>query len=221
MTTNEIPQLIAVMQRLLPGGMQLAGGKISAQPPTIHQEEWQIVEHAGKKRQREFASGRHYAHQLLQKMGCGQRIIGRDEHGIPLWPGGLSGSISHTDDYCTVLLTRRDEFASVGIDLEASSRLKRSLWSRLLTENEITDLQAIEDITEQTCRAATLFSAREAFYKCDYPLHHEHIPLARVEFAIQHDHILGLQLNGLHRDRNYAGYHISGMTHVLTTVFTG
>ncbi len=217
---DEITQLISAMQRLLPDSVELVGGKVGEQPPVIDKQEWQLVDHASKKRQREFACGRHYAHQALENLGAGQQTIGRDERGAPLWPKGIAGSISHTNEYCAVLLSSQSEFQSVGIDLEESGRMKPNLWSRLLTGNEITYLKSIADIAEQTRHAATMFSAKEAFYKCDYPLHRQQIDFTQVELQIKENHELGITFHKLDHVNQYISYHVTGVTHVLTVVIS-
>lgn len=216
---DEISQLIASMEALPLPGIQLAGGIVSDDVKQVNEKEFGLISSAGVKRQREFLCGRHYAHQILDSMGYGNFVISKDDKGCPAWPDGIVGSISHTNDYCVVAIAADECRSSVGIDLEESGRMKQSLWGRLFTQSEISQLKSIEQPIEQMRQAAILFSAKEAFYKYDYPLHQQQYDFTDVEVTLSGvPHQMHLYITGPGQSIELTGYFVAGLTHVMTIV---
>lgn len=66
------------------------------------------LQHAAAKRRNEFLAGRYCASRALAKAGYAHDIWPEgDETGLPLWPPGWIGSISHTADRAMAAVTRR------------------------------------------------------------------------------------------------------------------
>lgn len=217
---DEFSRLVATIRPLLDARIQMDGGAISDDHHPFNDTEWQQVARANHKRQREFVCGRHHAHRLLDTLGFADSIIGRDDRGCPLWPAGIVGSISHTSDFCIAMLARAEQFQSVGVDLEESGRLKPSLWPRLFSQAEIADLGSIADPLEQIRRAAIMFSAKEAFYKCDYPVNQRSYDFMDLRVSIdQQSRRLTLHLDGSEQQLQHHAVYASGMTHVVTAVY--
>jgi len=216
---NEISKLLNSMESLLAAGSYLAGGMIPEIVPTIPDEEWQQVATASPKRQREFSCGRNYSHQLLDQLGFSNFIIGRDDKGCPLWPDGLAGSISHTNNYCVAMIAPTDSYVSLGVDLEESGRMKKTLWPRLFTAAEIQQLGNIGELDKQLRQAAVIFSAKEAFYKCDYPINRQLHEFTDIEITLNSTSRT-LQVNQLSQGElaGYQGHYVTGMTHVMTVI---
>ena len=51
----------------------------------------------------------------------------------PLWPAGAVGSISHTDDYCVVVVGHSVEHRSLGVDAEPAAPLEEHVWTEICT----------------------------------------------------------------------------------------
>ena len=216
---DEISQLIASMDALPVPGIKLAGGIVSDDIKQVNENEFRLISSAGVKRQREFLCGRYYAHQILDSIGYSGFAISKDEKGCPAWPDGIRGSISHTNDYCVVAIAADESLSSVGIDLEESGRMKQSLWGRLFTKSEISQLKSIDQPIEQMRQAAIMFSAKEAFYKYDYPLHRRQYDFTDVEVTLAGvPHQLRLNITGPGQPTELTGYFVSGLTHVMTIV---
>ncbi len=215
---EEISRLVHTLASLMPEHCAMFGGMVLKSTPNISQMESCLIESASIKRQREFACGRYYAHRVLQNLGCDVSIIGRDEDGCPQWPEGIVGSISHTDDYCIAAAGMAACIGSIGIDLERSKRLKPRLWHRLFNSCEIAKLNDIADPVEQQRQATIIFSAKEAFYKCTFPLRGKRIVFAGIEICLEENNVLKF----IHTEPNtidrYQGFYCSGLTHVLTAV---
>lgn len=75
------------------------------------------MKHAGDKRQREFYSGRHLARAALLKAGIGPTAILRGPLGEPLWPGSVSGSITHDQSLGAAVVCTDPDIAGIGVDL--------------------------------------------------------------------------------------------------------
>ena len=73
----------------------------------------------------------------------------------------------------------RAQFAGLGLDTESSSAVGSELWSQICTERELEQLQGLP--AQWRVRAASLiFSAKEAFYKCQYPITAEWLEFADI-----------------------------------------
>lgn len=77
------------------------------------------VEDMGNDRRRSFIAGRIAARDALASIGRSAPIIGRGPDGHPLWPDGVSGSVSHSRDLAVAVVTVSAELQSVGVDIEA------------------------------------------------------------------------------------------------------
>ncbi len=127
-----------------------------------------IIASATEQRRREFTAGRHCARIALAQLGLGSATIGRGLRGQPMWPVGVTGSISHSGAYAAAVVARTSpEVASIGIDLEVHDALDEASWPPVLVAAE-------QDVCRRTTspqRAATiLFAAKEAVFKAQYPL---------------------------------------------------
>ncbi len=145
------------------------------------------------KRRLEFEAGRHCARQALRKLVPPplaeelSRGVRGDEDGVPCWPSGVVGSISHTGRqnllFAAAAVSR--DARSLGLDAELHGPLEPELRSRVLTANEARTLTLLGG-DEQTIgqRALVVFSAKEAFYKCQYPLSRTFLGFDEVEVEL-------------------------------------
>jgi 4'-phosphopantetheinyl transferase EntD len=107
-------------------------------------------------RRREFAAGRAAAAQAMAMLGISADIpIGDDR--APVWPDGLSGSITHTRSIALAVLQRG---GPIGIDLEPEGAVTPDLFSEILLPEERAD----------PALATAIFCAKEATFKAQYPL---------------------------------------------------
>jgi 4'-phosphopantetheinyl transferase EntD len=148
--------------------LTLIGAPIAELPFDLTPREAALVAHAVPKRARELAAGRALARRCLHAMGRPVAEILATSHGVPLWPEGLSGSISHTDDYCAVVLGETCDVGHVGIDVEDLGRVSSELWPHTLVPEELAYLDTIAR-ADRSDVATIFFSAKEAFYKAQFP----------------------------------------------------
>jgi len=121
------------------------------------------------KRAREFAGGRECARRALAEFGINDFPIVAARDRQPVWPDQFTGSITHTRGLCAAVVVERDRFLGVGIDIEIAGEVRTDLWPAICVPEEIAWLQSLPH-RERTTAATLLFSAKEAYYKCQYPV---------------------------------------------------
>jgi enterobactin synthetase component D len=105
---------------------------------------------------------------LLTGQGPAQPIA-RGVEGEPIWPPGLTGSITHTGDFVSAAVARRAATRGVGLDAEhiASAERAGRIASRVASPKELS-------LRDESIPFATwitqLFSIKEAAFKCLYPI---------------------------------------------------
>ena len=168
-TPCHLPQPSELTRSLFPEGVRAAEMRGVADPALLSAAERRCVERAAPKRVQEFAAGRLCAHRALAELGIQEFPLLSAQDRLPIWPAAAIGSISHTQGYCAAVVGLRAQFAGLGLDTESSSAVGSELWSQICTERELEQLQGLP--AQWRVRAASLiFSAKEAFYKCQYPL---------------------------------------------------
>jgi 4'-phosphopantetheinyl transferase EntD len=172
--------LIALVARLLVPGLYGAEIWDEGQAVTIHLEEEIHVARSAEKRRRDFALGRACARAALAELGHGGAAIGKGENGAPLWPRGVTGSITHTQGYAAALVGESSRFAGIGIDAERTGGVTRDLWPRLFSPSE---QQQLGTHANPLLAATFLFSAKEACYKA-WTLK-EALPFREIEVALE------------------------------------
>lgn len=115
----------------------------------------------GQQRKNEFYSSR----RLFNMLYPGEKIT-RDENGAPVFPKGISGSISNKDGIIALALTH-NESAKIGIDIEHES-INPSLSSRIAPNEDIQKLSIASGLSESKV-LALCFSAKESIYKAISP----------------------------------------------------
>jgi 4'-phosphopantetheinyl transferase EntD len=93
----------------------------------------------------------------------------------------MVGSISHTDSWCAAAVARALEVRSIGIDLELATPLKESLWRRVCTPKE---RDWLHELPAAGLTGKILFSAKEAVYKCQYPITNKFLGFHAVEIEL-------------------------------------
>ncbi len=146
----------------------LLGAAIADIAPDLTPGEAAMVARAVPKRVRELAAGRALARRALVALGRSTAEILSTPDRDPIWPSGVAGSISHTDDYCAVVLGEAGSTGHVGLDVEGRGNVPVDLWSLTFVDEEIAFLETLSG-SARTDAAAILFSAKEAFYKAQYP----------------------------------------------------
>jgi 4'-phosphopantetheinyl transferase EntD len=171
--------LSAELAALFPGGVLAACLTGEAPLELLSAQELSCVSHCASERIERFAAGRLCARLTLEALGLAgfPLLTARDRQ--PVWPAGVTGSITHTAGYAAAVVGRRGALRSLGIDSEVAAQVHRELWPGITAPSELARLRALPEAA--ACRqAAVLFAAKEAFYKSQFPLTGERLAFADV-----------------------------------------
>ncbi len=144
--------------------------------------EFAVVADATPKRQREFLAGRAAARHAMGQMGVPKAPVLSDQDRAPVWPGSLTGSISHNDTLCVAVLTDARTVPAIGIDIEEKLPLAPELIPEICTLPERAWL-ACQPERERGVLAKLLFSAKECAYKCQFTLTRTFLEFSDLEIT--------------------------------------
>ncbi len=139
------------------------------------------------KRQAEYLAGRVCARAALQRLeGC-DYVPGTHEDRSPIWPTGISGSITHGKGWAAAVVARSSDCQGLGLDQESllSDERAERLAREILTADELQRMDA-----SQTGLTVTLtFSLKESLFKALYPI-------VQQRFYFEHAEVLAWSANG-------------------------
>lgn len=140
---------------LMPAGVAVAGGRIAdLQAPLWPGED---LPHARSARLAEFTAGRTAARMAMAALGLPPAALPAGPDRAPLWPAGITGSISHSGDHALAAVARTDTLRAIGIDIEGDAPLDPALLPEIAAADEVRAI-APQDMVR-------LFSAKEAAFK--------------------------------------------------------
>ena len=172
------------LEGLLPAGIRVAIAPIGDDVDRLIGGERDYLGRAVESRQREFAAGRILARGLLAQLGHPDYPVLREEEGrLPIWPAGIVGSISHSDDLCMAAVGEATDFQGVGVDLEPDEPVQREI-ERVVLKGAEHEWVAQGESGERGRRCRMVFSAKEAVYKAFYPRTRTFWSFQDVELAI-------------------------------------
>jgi enterobactin synthetase component D len=122
------------------------------------------------RRRLQYETGRAWAANLLAELGSSDSTVPTSADRSPIWPVGFVGSITHSDKLVGVAIARRADARSLGIDLETiiSAETADEIETICLSANEAR-LRAFAEM-DRGLFSTVCFSAKEALFKCLYPL---------------------------------------------------
>lgn len=128
----------------------------------------------------DFVLGRYCAVQALRGIGLGRHAIPPGEGRAPAWPPSIVGAISHTEGVAGAIVARRDAYLGIGLDLERLQPLGH-LAEHICTAQERAAAEARHASPEHL---NVLFGAKEALYKCIWPLVRRFVAFEEVGLAL-------------------------------------
>jgi 4'-phosphopantetheinyl transferase EntD len=158
-----------LLQTLFPEGAVVAATREPGDAAKLFPEEAAHVQRAVPKRVQEFAAGRLCARRAMAAFGWGDFPIIAAKDRQPIWPASLVGSITHTTGLAAAVVAEKSLIAGVGIDCEVVGHVGTDIWPTICVPAETAWVQSLPQHM-QSSAVAFLFSAKEAFYKCQYPL---------------------------------------------------
>ena len=129
-----------------------------------------------EKRRLEFCHGRMCARDALLELGQPAKAIGKGPNREPLWPAGFTGSITHTGHLAAAVVASLQSLPSIGLDIENAEELNPSEAALVCLPEENSPHDGL--------RAKRLFSAKEAVYKCLYPMVGTYIDFLGMELRL-------------------------------------
>jgi 4'-phosphopantetheinyl transferase EntD len=162
-------RVATILQTLFPAGAVVAETREPGDASMLFPEEAACVERAVPKRVQEFAAGRLCARRALAEFGSGDFPIIAAKDRQPIWPAALVGSITHTTGLAAAVVAEKSLIAGVGIDCEVVGHVGTDIWPTICVPAETAWVQSLAQ-RMQSSAVAFIFSAKEAFYKCQYPL---------------------------------------------------
>lgn len=172
-------RLAGLAKALFPAACALQARAIAGPQPPLLAPERAAVQTAIPARQHEFAAGRACARAAMADLGFGPTAIPMAPDRAPIWPRGLCGTISHADGIAAAVVARQTGGLILGFDIEADCDLPPDLLPLILTPFERAALPQ-GDLSQ----ARLIFAAKEAAYKCQYPLSKRVLDFHAAEVAV-------------------------------------
>jgi 4'-phosphopantetheinyl transferase EntD len=161
-------QVSVRMGSLFPAGAVVAELHGPGDPDHLLATEALHLTRAVPVRVRQFAAGRLCARRALAEFGITDFPIRSAEDRQPIWPPAFVGSITHTEGFAAAAVAERGRIRALGLDSEVIGDVNVQIWPSICTPCEIAWLESRPG-AERAAAAALIFSAKEAFYKCQYP----------------------------------------------------
>lgn len=155
----------------------------------LHPLEQALVVNSVARRQAEFADGRWCAHQALglqESFGATQPAILKGERGMPVWPEGFCGAISHTDGMRAAVVAPTSAISSIGLDCEPRASLPPEVLTSIARPAELARIVQLYE-AGISCADRLLFCAKEATYKVWFPLTHRWLGFEEAEIDVRAD----------------------------------
>ncbi|MEV6123703.1 4'-phosphopantetheinyl transferase superfamily protein [Streptomyces sp. SID8352] len=178
-----------MIETLLPGGVVTveAHGHDETGHGPLYPGEAELVERAVAKRRREFTVVRSCARRAMERLGVPPQAVLRGERGVPLWPDGLIGSMTHCDGFCAAALAHATELASLGIDAEPHGPLPEGVLAAVALPPEAERLRGLSARRPEVHWDRLLFSAKESVYKAWFPLTGKWLDFSEADIEIVPD----------------------------------
>jgi 4'-phosphopantetheinyl transferase EntD len=129
-------------------------------------------------RRAEFITGRACARAALMDLGYPDAKLTANKEGIPEWPSGTIGSITHSKGLCGAVAAQSSQFSCLGLDFEQAGRLSSAAAKRVVHPIE-------EDFANTQPDAPTiLFSLKEAFFKAQFPRWQKHANFQDIALTV-------------------------------------
>lgn len=137
------------------------------------------------KRLREFTGGRVAARRAIEQLGFPETPIPTAPSRAPIWPQGVTGSISHSGSACLAVVAPNTRARSLGVDVELLEPLSSDLRPMICTPEEEEWLKAFGPGAGNA--AKLIFSAKETVYKCWAPIEEEWLDFHEATLELDMD----------------------------------
>jgi 4'-phosphopantetheinyl transferase EntD len=173
MNWPQYTSLQSMLQEIAPRRV-LIGHKIIAEgdEQALQAEESSAFAGSVVKVRRASGAARMVARELMRRMDVAPQPVIKAVGGMPTWPDGMVGSLAHDATVAVAALAGRDDYLSIGIDIEPAEPLDPDLLDMVATPGERAVIQEgiRKTIPTAPLHGRLLFAIKEAVYKAAYPL---------------------------------------------------
>nr|WP_221382838.1 4'-phosphopantetheinyl transferase superfamily protein [Actinoplanes polyasparticus] len=141
---------------------------VPGEPPFPGEED--LIAGAVESRRREFITARRCARAALRALGHPDAPIRPGPRREPLWPPGITGSITHCAGYRAAAVARTTDVPLLGVDAEPNGPLPEGIAESITVPGEPEMLDRLDRSHPGTHWARLLFSAKESVYKAWFPV---------------------------------------------------
>lgn len=173
-----------MIEEVVPDGV--VGVEAFDDPPdaVLFPEEELVIARADPERRREFGTVRQCARRALRELGIAPMPLLPGERGMPLWPPGVVGSMTHCAGYRAAAVARDHDVLTVGIDAEPHDALPSGVLSHVARSEEQERLTELTAAGREIHWDRLLFCIKEAVYKAWFPLTRRWLGFADVGVVI-------------------------------------
>ncbi len=159
-----------MIEELLPAGV--ASAEAFADPPeaALFAGESAIVAGAAPSRRAEFATVRACARRALAALGHPAVPLVPGRRGVPQWPPGVVGSMTHCAGYRAAAVAPATLVRGLGIDAEPHAALPRAVPRSVLRSEEAAAVARLREADATVSWDLLVFSAKESLFKAWFPL---------------------------------------------------
>ena len=106
---------------------------------------------------------------------------------MPVFPDGISGSLTHTEGFRAALVGHSHRWRSLGIDAEPARNLPDGVLQAIANRHERRRLRNLSANHGVQCADTVLFSAKEATYKAWFPLTQRFLDFDQADIDLRAD----------------------------------
>lgn len=162
----------------------IAEAAIADETASLYPGERASLVAAVPRRRAEFSTGRKCARAAMQELGISAQPLLPQPDRTPLWPDGITGSITHTLQNCAAAVARHsDGIEAIGIDLEPATPLPEGLWENICSAQELAAAEAAGYPASLASRL--LFGAKEAAFKAQFLLSRTMLEFSDLELEFE------------------------------------
>lgn len=171
-----------IFSSLLPEDTAIVERKITDAQGELFPEEAALLAKAVEKRKLEFTAGRTCLRNALGSLGVPPGPILKGEMRAPKIPEGITGSITHSGEWCAGVALKQGDVTAIGIDIEKHTPLKEDLFRLILLPEEQAQLKKLPE--NGIHWGKLFFSAKEAYYKAYFQIVGEYLDFLQAQFEI-------------------------------------
>lgn len=136
----------------------------------LHPVEAEQIAGAVRSRRVDFAGARACAREGMSRLGVPPGPILRGGRGMPVWPQGVVGTLTHTEGLRAAAVAPADRVRSLGVDVEPHGPLADGVLESVALPDEVAWVRAARTGLGSVHWDTLLFTAKEATYKAWFPL---------------------------------------------------